>query len=94
MTTDQLTAEQKISAEPFLGANGSWGFGMAIVTKRDEVAAVPGRFGWDGGLGTSWCSDPHEDMVGILLTQSAWTSPTPPTVLLDFWTSAYAAIDD
>ena len=48
----------------------------------------------DGGLGTSWRSDPTEDMVGILMTQRAWTSPNPPDVCLDFWTSVYQAIDD
>jgi len=55
---------------------------------------LPGQFGWDGGLGTSWRSDPKEEMVGILMTQRAWTSPSPPDVCLDFWTSAYQAIDD
>jgi len=34
------------------------------------------------------------EMVGILMTQRAWTSPSPPDVCLDFWTSAYQAIDD
>jgi len=32
--------------------------------------------------------------VGILMTQRAWESPTPPPVTVDFWTSAYQAIDD
>jgi len=94
MTTDQLTPEQQAGAEVFLGANRSWGFGVAIVTRRDDIAAVPGRYGWDGGLGISWCSDPKEDLVGILLTQQAWTSPDPPKIWLDFWTSVYQAIDD
>ena len=58
------------------------------------MASPVGKFGWDGGLGTSWCSDPKEDMVGILMTQSAWTSPNPPNVCRDFWTLAYQAIDD
>ena len=48
----------------------------------------PGRFGWDGGLGTSWYSDPREEWSAILMTQRAWTSPSPPDVCLDFWTSA------
>jgi len=57
--------------------------------------AVPGRFSWDGGLGTSfWASNPKEDLVGILLTQRAWTSPAPPTVCRDFWALAYQTIDD
>jgi CubicO group peptidase (beta-lactamase class C family) len=96
MTTDQLTPEQKVGSDlaaGFFGSHG-WGFGVSMVTRRDDVAAVPGQFGWDGGLGTSWRSDPKEEMVGILMTQRAWESPTPPPVTQDFWTSAYQAIDD
>jgi CubicO group peptidase (beta-lactamase class C family) len=96
MTTDQLTPEQKAVSGlvPGYFDGHGWGFGVSIVTRRDDVAAVPGRFGWDGGLGTSWWSDPREEMVTILMTQRAWTSPSPPGVCLDFWTSAYQAIDD
>jgi len=94
MTTDQLTPEQKAVSglvPGFFDSHG-WGFGVSVITRRDDIAAVPGRYGWDGGLGTSWYSDPREDMVTILMTQCAWTSPRPPNV--DFWTSAYQAIDD
>jgi CubicO group peptidase (beta-lactamase class C family) len=96
MTTDQLTPEQKAVSDfvPGFWDRRGWGFGLSIITRRDDVAAVPGRFGWDGGLGTVWYSDPREDMVTILMTQRAWTSPSPPDVCLDFWTSAYQAIDD
>ncbi len=94
MTTDQLTPEQKAVSGPFPGFFDSlgWGFGVSVVTRRDDIAAVPGRYGWDGGLGTSWYSDPREEMVIILMTQSAWASPSPPNVY--FWTLAYQAIDD
>jgi CubicO group peptidase (beta-lactamase class C family) len=94
MTTDQLTPEQKAASSlisGFLDGNG-WGFGVSVVTRRDDIAAVPGRYGWDGGLGTSWYSDPREEMVIILMTQCAWASPSPPNVY--FWTLAYQAIDD
>src|SRR5438128_5675676 len=96
MTTDQLTPEQKAVSGLVPGYFDShgWGFGVSVVTRRDDVAAVPGRYGWDGGLGTSWYSDPREEMVTILMTQRAWTSPSPPDVCLDFWTSAYQTIDD
>ena len=67
---------------------------MSVVTRRDGVTETPGQFGWDGGLGTGWTSDPAEEMVVMLLTQTAWTSPHPPNVLLDLRTSAYQAIDD
>ena len=65
-----------------------------LVTRRDNVAGSVGQFGWDGGLGTSWRSDPPEDMVSLLMTQRAWTSPSPPDVCRDFWTATYQAIDD
>jgi len=96
MTTDQLTPEQKAVSGLVPGDFDSlgWGFSMSVVTRRDDVAAVPGRYGWDGGMGTCWYSDPKEEMVTILMTQLAWTSPSPPYVRMDFLTSAYQAIDD
>lgn len=96
MTTDHLTAEQKAVSGLIPGYFDShgWGFGLSIVTRRDEVACSIGAFGWDGGSGTSWYSDPRENLVGILMTQAAWTSPSPPAVCRDFWTLTYASIDD
>jgi CubicO group peptidase (beta-lactamase class C family) len=95
MTTDQLTPEQKAVSGFFPGYfdNRGWGFGVSVVTHRDDIAAVPGRFGWDGGSGTSWWSDPREDLVAILLTQRG-AFPLFSGVYLDFWTSVYQAIDD
>jgi CubicO group peptidase (beta-lactamase class C family) len=95
MTTDHLTPEQK-AASPFVPGfwdNHGWGFGVSMITKRDGIAAVPGRYGWDGGFGTSWCSDPHEDMVAILLIQRLG-NPIVAEINTDFWTLAYQAIDD
>ncbi len=95
MTTDQLTPGQKAVSGfvPGYFDSRGWGFGMSVVTRRDDVAAVPGRFGWDGGLGTSWASDPVEDVVAILMTQRSGFPPAS-GVYLDFWASAYQAIDD
>jgi CubicO group peptidase (beta-lactamase class C family) len=96
MTTDQLTPVQKAVSGLIPGYFNShgWGFGMSVVTRRDDIASVPGRYGWDGGMGTSWYSDPTEEMVTILMTQQSWISPNPPNVCLDFWTLAYQAIGD
>ncbi|HEX2279532.1 MAG TPA: serine hydrolase domain-containing protein [Candidatus Tectomicrobia bacterium] len=93
MTTDQLTPEQKAVSDfvPGFWDNRGWGFGVSMITKRDAVASVPGRFGWDGGYGTSWASDPAEDMVAILMTQRLGFASA---LYLDFWTSAYQAVDD
>jgi CubicO group peptidase (beta-lactamase class C family) len=94
MTTDQLTPEQKLGSEIFFGDNRGWGMGLSVFTRRDNLCHVPGRFGWDGGYGTSWYSDPKENLTGILLTQRMMDSPQPPRALVDFWTLAYQAIDD
>jgi CubicO group peptidase (beta-lactamase class C family) len=94
MTSDHLTSEQKQGSEWFFGDNRGWGLGLSVFTRRDDLSAVPGRFGWDGGYGTSWYSDPKENLTGILLTQRMMDSPRPPAVMADFWTSAYQAIDD
>ena len=48
---------------------------FAIITRRDDVAGVPGRYGWDGGYGTSAYVDPREDMVAILMTQRVLDAP-------------------
>jgi CubicO group peptidase (beta-lactamase class C family) len=96
MTSDHLTTEQKALSGLVSGYfdNHGWGLGVSVVTRRDDISSVPGRYGWDGGMGTSWYSDPREDMVIILMTQCSWNSPSPPNVCRDFWTLAYQAIDD
>jgi CubicO group peptidase (beta-lactamase class C family) len=91
MTTNQITPDQKKGSECFLEENRGWGFGVSIITRRDDVASAPGRFGWDGGFGTSWYSDPKENMTAILMSQ---VLGFPSRIDLDFWTSVYQAIDD
>ncbi len=95
MTTDQLTPAQKATTgtESLILAGYGWGFGVSVVTRRDTFASV-GAFGWNGGLGTLWSTDPQEQMVAILMTPCVWTSASPPDICLDFLTSAYQAIDD
>jgi CubicO group peptidase (beta-lactamase class C family) len=96
MTTDQLTPEQKAAstfAPGFFDQEG-WGYCMSVRTRRDGTARAVGTYGWDGGLGTMWFNDPSEDLVAVLLTQRAFTSPVPPAVCADFVTGLYQAIDD
>jgi CubicO group peptidase (beta-lactamase class C family) len=94
MTMDHLTPEQKQGSGMFLGDNRGWGLGLSVFIGRDNLGNAPGRFGWDGGYGTSWYSDPKEGLTGILLTQRMMDSPPPLAALTDFWTLAYQAIDD
>jgi CubicO group peptidase (beta-lactamase class C family) len=94
MMTDQLTSGQRQGAELFFGHGASWGLGGAVVTRRTHLWATPGRYGWDGGYGTSAHVDPAEDIAGVLMTTRMMESPQLPAVFDDFWTSAYQAIDD
>jgi CubicO group peptidase (beta-lactamase class C family) len=96
MTTDHITPEQK-AASPFVAGfwdDRGWGFGVSIITRRGDLAGSPGRFGWDGGYGTSGYADPREGMVAIMMTQRVMDAPAAPPTFSDFWTSAYQAIGD
>jgi CubicO group peptidase (beta-lactamase class C family) len=96
MTADHLAAAQRAVSGLIPGdfANTGWGFGVAVVARREHVSAPVGSYGWAGGLGTSWRPDPSEGMVAVLLTQASWTSPVPARVSRDFGILAYQAIDD
>jgi len=91
MTRDHLTADQRGS--PILGANSGWGFGMAVTTIDDDFAGRAGSYGWDGGLGSSWRTDPTEDLTTVFLSQSGWSSPSAADAYVDFRKLAYAAIE-
>jgi CubicO group peptidase (beta-lactamase class C family) len=73
------------------GALG-WGLGLAVHRHQTGLALAPGSYGWDGGLGTSWANDPANRLAGVLLTNRAWSSPDPPAVMQDFWTSVATAM--
>jgi len=96
MTTDQLTPDQKSMSGFFDGyfASRGWGLGMSVTTARDHASRPVGKFGWDGGFGTSWYCDPYEDLTAVIFTQRCWTGPSPPPFIRDFWTLVYQAIDD
>jgi CubicO group peptidase (beta-lactamase class C family) len=68
LTTNRLTPEQIVAGGPFLGGRG-WGLGISVAVEPDEVSATPGRYGWEGGYGTSWFNDPASGVTAILLTQ-------------------------
>lgn len=90
MCRDQIPAAQK-AAWPFAPGfwdDHGWGLGQAIITKGDGT----GRFGWDGGYGTSGYADAANDLVGVMLTQRMMTSPEPTPFYRDFWKHAYGAL--
>ncbi len=93
MTTDHLTVEQRTAAAPFTDEHTGWGFGMAAPAAGVTTRGVPHGFGWTGGTGTMWYSDPVTGVTGVLFTQRAMTSPQPPEVFNDFWRLAYQSLE-
>jgi CubicO group peptidase (beta-lactamase class C family) len=70
-----------------------WGFGLSVITRRDNLSDVRGRYGRDGGFGTSFNVDPKEGLIGVLMCQRLW-DPSFLALHHDFWTQAYQTIDD
>ena len=82
MVTDHLTPQQRHDAGMFLGAAG-WGYGQCV--------EADGCYGWDGGLGTGWRSDPRTGSATLLLTQVLWDGPDGAEVLDRFRAAAVSA---
>jgi CubicO group peptidase (beta-lactamase class C family) len=87
-------AEGRLALFPGFWDNRGWGFGAAIVTRRDDIAASPGSYAWMGGFGTSFIVDPAEDMVAIFLVRRLMSGPSDAGLNQDYFTLAYQAIDD
>ncbi|MGY1618789.1 serine hydrolase domain-containing protein [Geodermatophilus sp. SYSU D00691] len=69
MTRDALTPEQRAPVQDFLGAGRSWGLHVGVDVEAVRPWQTPGRWGWDGGTGTSAWADPSRDLAAVLLTQ-------------------------
>jgi CubicO group peptidase (beta-lactamase class C family) len=93
MTRDHLSEAQRASAPLFLGAHGGWGFGMATPGPTRGAPPEPSGYGWNGGTGTLWTTDPDYGLTGIVLSTRAMTSPVPPAHVVEFWQAAYGALD-
>jgi CubicO group peptidase (beta-lactamase class C family) len=65
MTTNHLTPAQLTGG--LLDGQG-WGYGMSVSVEPDDVS-TPGRYGWDGGYGTTWFNDPSRGLIAIAMTQ-------------------------
>jgi CubicO group peptidase (beta-lactamase class C family) len=91
MTSDHINPVQKAAAKFFSGffAKSGWGYGMRVSTAPDAITPVPGRYGWDGGFGTSWMNDPNRRLIAIVMTQSS--SFLFNGGLDEFWRGVYAA---
>ncbi len=93
MIVDHLHERQRAEALPFVGAASSWGYGLAVPAAGVHLpGVVPHGYGWDGGSGTSWRTDPTTGTTGILFTQRMMVSPELPAVAADFHHGVDAAV--
>ncbi|MGY1663712.1 serine hydrolase domain-containing protein [Geodermatophilus sp. SYSU D00705] len=83
MTADALSSAQRAAAAGSLGPGISWGLQVGVCVEHVRSWAPPGRWGWDGGTGTSAWADPTRDLVAVLLTQRLWGGPEDEPV--EFW---------
>lgn len=77
MATDTTTEAGRQMGRGFLPEGHGWGLGVGIDRR--------GRFGWDGGTGSSLWVDPAAGVAGVLLTTEGMASPEPPQYLQRFW---------
>jgi CubicO group peptidase (beta-lactamase class C family) len=69
MTSDALTERQRDAGHPIIPDGASWGYGCAVDLEAREPWMSPGRWGWNGGTGTTAYADPVRNTVCVLLTQ-------------------------
>ncbi|RBY79541.1 serine hydrolase [Geodermatophilus sp. TF02-6] len=83
MTTEQVG--------PVDDEGGGWGLGIGVRRTDEPAGRSAGSYGWDGGLGSSWWTDPVTGTTAVLLTNQMWSSPQPPALFGDFRAVAFGA---
>ncbi|MHA3703868.1 serine hydrolase domain-containing protein [Jatrophihabitans sp. YIM 134969] len=77
LTRNQVAPAARANVWPgfdLLDAEG-WGLGLAV--------HADGRYGWDGGFGTTWSTVPDDDLSVVVLTQTLWDENGPPPLVRD-----------
>ena len=74
---------------------------LADPGRDDRTSGRPARgvvlprahgYGWSGGFGTTWVTDPEEGLVAVLCTQ-VLSSTGSSAVEAAFWPAVYQALD-
>jgi CubicO group peptidase (beta-lactamase class C family) len=91
MTRDALTEAQRAAGRDILGPARSWGLQVGVdLADRQQPWRRTGRWGWDGGTGTSAWVDPARDLAAVLLTQRMMTAAQDEPV--EFWRTVYGCL--
>ena len=78
-------------AGPVDDEGGGWGLGTGVRRTDEPGGRSAGSYGWDGGLGSSWWTDPGTGISAILLTNQMWSSPESPALFRNFQAVAFGA---
>ena len=76
MTTESITVQQRAGIQQLTGPDTSWGLCVGLDLAAREPWMAPGRFGWNGGSGTTAYSDPSRELTAVLLTSRMMMSAT------------------
>ena len=85
-TVRAMTTEQAGGVDD---EGGGWGLGIGVRRTDEPGGRHAGSHGWDGGLGSSWWTDPVTGTTAVLLTNQMWSSPRPPALFADFRAVAF-----
>jgi CubicO group peptidase (beta-lactamase class C family) len=92
MTTNHLAASQRAGGAEILFGGRGWGYGLSVVVDMVPGQPAPGSFGWNGGFGSSYISDPTADLTMILMTQREFTQSSGDPIHREFQADAYRAM--
>ncbi|MFL6161997.1 MAG: serine hydrolase domain-containing protein [Jatrophihabitantaceae bacterium] len=68
MTSESITPPQRAEVAQLMGPGTSWGLCVGLDLAAREPWMSPGRFGWNGGSGTTAYVDPSRQLTAVLLT--------------------------
>lgn len=91
MTEEAVRAMTTEQVGPVDDEGGGWGLGLGVRRTDEPGGRHAGSYGWDGGLGSSWWTDPVTGISAVLLTNQMWASPQPPPVFEAFRSAAFAS---
>lgn len=91
LTAEAVRAMTTEQVGPVDDEGGGWGLGLGVRRTDEPGGRHAGSYGWDGGLGSSWWSDPVSGVSAVLLTNQMWASPQSPPVFEAFRAAAFSA---
>ena len=80
MTTNQLTPAQLAAGGPDSSGDHGFGFCVGVLAQDTDDGRHAGTYGWSGGLGSDWYTDPSDDQIGIVLTNEMFNGPELPPI--------------